>query len=737
MTVDHGEPDAQSSLVDEVTEFTDDHRQRARELAGTGGVVDRRRLFTLLREERVSVYPMFALISLSVGGTLTGSAIGLASPDISRTFGLDPVYFAALGMVSQVTALLVPPLVARFVQNKPRRALVLLSMTAVSTLIPGLQAIAPTIALLTLLSVVDGATSAASATVNTPLMIDLFPPQVRVRVTAYLAIASMVANLFSTGIVVFLAGPLGLTWRGMLLAVFPVTVVAFLFAVRVRDPGYGHYDAEQVRKAMRAELDDADVTAPAPLQRPPMSTADALRRLWSIPAIRYACIGTAVGTLPTPIFYFLTFFMANQFSLDLAGRGLIALASSVVGIVSFLLLAPIGDRIFQRSPQRLYYLVTLLGLVSTAFGAAQFFTTSITVFVVISMITVAMSGLSGPALTVAGMTVVPAQLRSHSGVLFGLFSLGGTALGTALLGGLTSQLGVATAVVIVYGVQLVGLCYNLLVAKVIRSDLDAVVDEVVEEEFVAHAAATGRPLPMIAVRQLNYSYGNTQILFNVDFSVEAGEIVALLGVNGAGKSTLLRAISGLGVPDSGSIRLDGMDITYTGAERRTRMGITQVPGGRAVFSDLTVLEHLRCYTFGLPKGEKVARRRIDDALAAFPRLADCVDQRAATLSGGEKQMLGLAKAMVLRPRLLLIDELSLGLAPKVVESLLDSVREINQRGTAVVLVEQSVNVALSVAPKAYFMERGRVAFEGRGEDLRDNTELLRAVFLSGSAAVNR
>lgn len=210
-------------------------------------------------------------------------------------------------------------------------------------------------------------------------------------------------------------------------------------------------------------------------------------------------------------------------------------------------------------------------------------------------------------------------------------------------------------------------------------------------------------------------------------------MVALLGTNGAGKSTLLKVISGIGLPSAGSVRFRGADITYLDAERRLRLGITQIPGGRAVFAPMTVAENLRVYGHTIGRDRKAIDAAVERSFAAFPRLEERRNQRAASLSGGEQQMLGLSKALMLRPRLLLVDELSLGLAPVIVGQLLDLVREINADGTAVVLVEQSVNIALGLVEHAYFMEKGQIRFDGRASDLLERSDLLRAVFLEGTA----
>jgi ABC-type branched-subunit amino acid transport system ATPase component len=241
--------------------------------------------------------------------------------------------------------------------------------------------------------------------------------------------------------------------------------------------------------------------------------------------------------------------------------------------------------------------------------------------------------------------------------------------------------------------------------------------------------------PAIELRGVGRQFGERTALRDVSLTLARGATLAVLGHNGAGKSTLLRVVSGLGLPSRGTVRFRGAEITYLDAERRVGLGITQVPGGRAVFGTLTVAEHLRLYGLAHGKSRREISRDIDEALRRFPRLAERRNQLGSTLSGGEQQMLGLAKALILKPRLLLIDELSLGLAPKVVSELMEMVRGINASGVAVVLVEQSVNFALSLVQHAYFMERGEIRFDGPAVELLERTDLLRSVFLEGAGKV--
>jgi ABC-type branched-subunit amino acid transport system ATPase component len=213
--------------------------------------------------------------------------------------------------------------------------------------------------------------------------------------------------------------------------------------------------------------------------------------------------------------------------------------------------------------------------------------------------------------------------------------------------------------------------------------------------------------------------------------VQRGEVLALLGTNGAGKSTLLRAISGLGVPDRGVVRLNGRTLTYVDAELRFKEGVVQLRGGAGVFPDLSVGENLRAALLSTKSDEDERESRKARVFGLFPSLAERAHVQARDLSGGQQQMLALAMALMHDPELLLIDELSLGLAPVVVQELLGVVEELKRRGQTMIIVEQSLNIALAVADRAVFMEKGRVRFEGDAQELATRDDLVRAVFLGG------
>jgi branched-chain amino acid transport system ATP-binding protein len=231
-------------------------------------------------------------------------------------------------------------------------------------------------------------------------------------------------------------------------------------------------------------------------------------------------------------------------------------------------------------------------------------------------------------------------------------------------------------------------------------------------------------------------YGSVQILFKVDFNVEKNELVALLGTNGAGKSTLLKGICGLVRPKKGSVIFKGEDITKLSADATARRGIALMPGGKGVFPTLTVAENLKMAAWLIRDDPSRVNSAREEVLTLFPILSDRYHQMAGNLSGGEQQMLALGAALMTRPELLMIDELSLGLAPTIVGQLLEVVSEVHRRGTTIVIVEQSVNVALNLAKRAAFMEKGEVRFEGPTEQLLERPDILRSVFIAGASALN-
>ncbi len=251
----------------------------------------------------------------------------------------------------------------------------------------------------------------------------------------------------------------------------------------------------------------------------------------------------------------------------------------------------------------------------------------------------------------------------------------------------------------------------------------------------ATSAATAEP--MLLCSGVGAAYGPVQVLFGVDMAVRQGEIVGLLGTNGAGKSTLLRVVSGLMPVRDGVLQFEGSDLSTMNPLQRVKRGVVTVPGGRGVFPTLTVEENLHVAGWRARHDGGSPDAALEESLRLFPALKQRWHAKAATLSGGEQQMLTIAQALLCAPRLLLIDELSLGLAPVVVAGLLDAVRQLVREGVTVVVVEQSVNLAIELAERAVFMERGQVRFSGPTAELIGREDLLRSVFLDAGDGAAR
>jgi ABC-type branched-subunit amino acid transport system ATPase component len=235
--------------------------------------------------------------------------------------------------------------------------------------------------------------------------------------------------------------------------------------------------------------------------------------------------------------------------------------------------------------------------------------------------------------------------------------------------------------------------------------------------------------PILESSALNLHYGRVQVLFDVSIDIYEGEFLAILGTNGAGKSTFLKAVSNLSPLTSGTVAFRGEDITGLPPDQIAAKGLAHVPGGRGNLPDLTVEENLRLGGHLLRHDKRARNEGIERAMALFPWMANRRQQLAGTLSGGEQQMVAIARALVTRPSLLLVDELSLGLAPVIVAELMDLLKQLNRDGVTVAVVEQHATLAIEAADRVLFMEKGEVRFSGAGQDLLGRTDLLRSVFL--------
>jgi branched-chain amino acid transport system ATP-binding protein len=234
-------------------------------------------------------------------------------------------------------------------------------------------------------------------------------------------------------------------------------------------------------------------------------------------------------------------------------------------------------------------------------------------------------------------------------------------------------------------------------------------------------------MSLLELEDINSYYGHIHALQGISLRVEEGEIVTLIGANGAGKSTTLRTISGLIKPRSGSVRLEGRDISGMSPHKIVEFGVGHVPEGRGIFPRLTVRENLEMGAYSVNDLDEVARR-METVFELFPRLEERLTQKGGTLSGGEQQMLATARGLMLKPRILLMDEPSMGLAPVLVEAIFDVIRSLNKQGTTILLVEQNALMALSVAHRGYVLQTGRIVVNDTAENLKKN-EMVRAAYL--------
>lgn len=715
-------------LIDEVVQTREELREQARRALAIGSDGDAPRLRAVLRDHGLTIYPLTALGVLGIVDLFQTYAFTVLTPEISRALGLSLAAIAGARTV-QFLALAVSPLpMAALAQRRARRALLCLVTGLAWSLITLYTGFAVSLLTLMAVLVLDGLSSGSVLALHPPLLVDSYPPSARVRVLAAYSGFIAAGSIISPLLVGVFAGALGLTWRGVFLALGLTSTAATLIAMRLRDPGFGRYDTEEVKQAVHG---GGEHDAPA-AEDVELGFFEIVRRLLLISTIRRLAAGYLVfGILIIPFGTFLSYFLEQRWGLGPGTRGLFFAGVSAVSILGLAIYGRRGERAFSRDPGSVVAFagVTLaLAVTAIALGAlSPWFWGMVALFALGQTLVVLLE----PGLRAAMFSIVDAQWRPHLAALIGIFQAAGSLLGVFFLNGIDRRFGVGGSIVALLVPGTIGALTIASARGLVAHDLDRMIDEILEAEEIKALTAAGHHLPMVACRGVDFSYGQLQVLFDVDFAVDDGEMVALLGVNGAGKSTLLKVISGIGLPSAGSVRFRGQDITYLDAERRLRLGITQIPGGRAVFGPVNVVENLRAFGYTLGRD----RRRVDEAIercfAAFPRLAERKGSLAANLSGGEQQMLGLSKALMLQPRLLLIDELSLGLAPVIIGQLLDMVRAINDQGTAVVLVEQSVNIALSLVERAYFMEKGEIRFDGRSQDLLERDDLLRAVFLEG------
>lgn len=739
MTQDHD-----VDLIQELRQEEDRLRAAGRAALGVTGDDERIPMREALRRSGASWYPLSAISIMSIVQAFGPLAFALQSPDIAQALGISVSVIATINLLSVLASTLATLPVAAMVQNRPRRALL-----SISTALVGAVFVAATGYVinewgLALVLIMSGVLTGAVAVLHQPLIMDSYPPSVRVRALSFYNGAARVSIVLGPLMVAVCTGLLDLTWRGVFLVSGGLCLVGTLFCLKLRDPGFGRYDVSKVQELVHGADPEAVVEPQradddAPPLKVDLHFFEIYRRLMLIPTVRRVLtLGALFGAFLFPFQIYIQFFFQERWGMDTTQRSLLFAALPFFTIPALIWFGRRGEAMFRSDPARLIRVMSATVVLTVVSVVAAVLVPVFGLMVVFFGVAFMGFTVFAPALAIVMFSVVHPNVRPHLSALNGIWmSLVGGAGGILLLQGIDSRFGITAALI---SMCVPGLLVALLVrgaAQTINADLNRLVDDVVEEEELRSMRRRGERLPMLACRHVDFSYGPLQVLFDVTFTVDAGEAVALLGTNGAGKSTLLRVVSGLGIPFAGSVHFRGADVTYLDAERRTRLGITTVLGGRAIFPSLSVVDNLRVYGFTHGRNRKKVDAGIDTVFDSFPQLALRRNDSASLLSGGMQQMLALGQAYMVGPQLLLIDELSLGLAPVVVSSLLQMVQRINAEGCAIVLVEQSVNIALSVVDHAYFMEKGEIRFDGRSRDLLGRSDLLRSVFLHGATEALR
>jgi len=521
-------------------------------------------------------------------------------------------------------------------------------------------------------------------------------------------------------IAVVVGGGAGWRWGFVVLAI-PGLIVS-LAAFFMKEPPRGQFEKQDV---LGEVIEDENPAYP--------SMEAAFGRLKKIATIRtsvaaFAALGFGLFALSSLQVLYLNDTLHVH---NLLHRGFVL---SIAGFCAVPFLYPVGryfDRTYRKDPAKALIIVGVLILPSALFTPLQVSTHSVVWYVIWGIPQAVFTACAFAMVTPVLQAVCPYRIRSLGvamGVMY-VILIGGVA-GNILADFFTNAFGVRSAVLILgIPTSLIGGLLLINGARHIRSDLSLVVEELLEEQDeMRKRAAEGARTPVLQVVNLDFSYGQVQVLFDVNFEIHKGECVALLGTNGAGKSTILRVISGLEVPERGVVRLNGRNITYVSPEQRAKTGIMQLPGGKGVFPGLTVNQNLEVSARLHSRAADSVKADTARIYEIFPELAERADQLARSLSGGQQQMLALGRVLIHDPEVLLIDELSLGLAPVVVQRMLELVDHLKQLGQTMIIVEQSLNVALAISDRAIFLEEGQVKFEGDAHELAERDDLARAVF---------
>ena len=669
------------------------------------------------------IYPLGLLLVLNAVDEFDVTAFTTLAPEIREAFGLSNTQYGVIVALTTVLILL-GGLPLGFIGDRlPRVRMVVLAaiLWASMSITTGL---APVLWVLIIARLGSGFGRVANEAIHTSLLTDYYPQHIQGRVFGIHRLGNPAGRVFGAFAAGAIAAPWFLgDWRWAFFIVsIPTFIVAF-FALKLREPVKG--EAEDSNLALEAEKE-----APIPFGR-------GWRWLFSVPSLKRFYISAFFGGgVIFALTGFLSLFFEDEYGVGEFGRGLINAGNGVAQFAGTVLGAIFADRMRRIGLGKIAFIAGLavagIGVGVVILGASP----GLLVGVAGSLIAWASIGFWTPTHYSVFVIVLPARIRSLGigiGVMF--FGVGGFVF-TILAGSVSDASGIRAAISTLAPGLFVASAIYLAAARFVNADGQRALQALALEVELRHERLSAGQQAMLVCRGTDVAYDGVQVLFGVDFQVHQGEIVALLGTNGAGKSTLLKAISGINHPIGGAIFFEGENITYFEAAETARAGIAQVPGGRGVFPSLTVEENIELASWMFRKDRAFVKRTVDEVMEVFPILKERLETKAGNLSGGEQQMLTLAQAFIAKPKLLMIDELSLGLAPKLVDQLLESVKAMHARGITIILVEQSVNIALIVADKAYFMEKGEIRFSGPAAELLGRGDLIRSVFLEGAGRGN-
>ncbi len=666
-----------------------------------------------------AIYPLIVLFGLNAVDELDRTAFGILVPEIREDFGLDLQGILTLVAFVSLSSLVLQVPIAMLADkfNRVRIAWIGALAWAMFSLGTGL---ATTVVFL---AVVRSGSSIGKAVVDpthNSLLSDYYEPSIRPRIFSVHRAANAVGAFVGPLAAGFLAAAYG--WRVPFFVFVAPTLVFVVLAWWLKPPVRGGHE----RRAMGASEEAVATEEDSP------SFAEAWRLVWKIETLRRIWYSLPFLAASLIGFVSLASLLYDEvFGLDERARGLVAASTEPVQLVGLVIGAKYATTLLARGPEHVLGFLSKSAFIVSA--ALVVFATAPNIWVAIAanMVITGCLAIIGPGVLACLSLAIPPRARSVGFSIGSLWVIPGI-LVLPIIGGIGDRYGIRQGMLIMVPMFFVG---GLMIATTKRSiagDITQVWQAAAARSEALVERRAGRS-KLLLVRGVEVAYGNVQVLFGVDLEVGEGEVVALLGTNGAGKSTLLNAISGVTEADRGAIIFDGRDITHAPPNEIAAMGIAQVPGGKGVFPSLSVKENLELAAWLHRKGDDdhVGLARVHEL---FPILTERSGAAAGDLSGGQQQMLALAMAFLSKPKLLMIDELSLGLAPIIVAQLLPVIEEFRQQGTTVILVEQSVNVALDVAQHAFFLEKGEVRFNGPTAELLDRPDVLRSVFLAGVGA---